>query len=356
MRTIHDLQKFAANNSLEAAAKRSLHAIWEQIRQLPPMAIPVLPQGLVADGRNGTGYFDSLPGLCLDLPFGVIHRGTDAAGRMVLAYRPAHTGQAQVEVYFERYTPAPQHQLVIIQQDPAGGGWVDCQGFACEILGRITRALDSGADYTANELIKTPVSRVACNTYYMSAVGKAQSWADLDEIKDDIRANCDRVISDALNARKQALFNLGLAGPRLESAGTFDFERLAAAMSVAMNAAVYAGQLGMDDITPQLMIRLAKGLDIGALTGTMADFSTKRPTRAVCEAAVRARIVKDRESGEMAKDLAVEDRSALDNAPAFVKQYMDTLRGFCMDYVGDAGVLPQLMEHVMLALEHLCDD
>lgn len=355
MRTIHDLQKFAANNSLEAAAKRSLHAIWETIRSLPPMAIPELPRETMEKGQNGTGYFDKLPGLLEDLPLGVIHRGMEFGGRMVLAYRPAHTGQATVEVYFERYTPG-RGQLVIIQQDPAGGGWVDTQGFACEILGRITKALDCGADYTANHLLQNPTSRVACNTYYMSAVGKAQSWADLDAIKDDIRTNCDRVISDTLNARKQALFNLGLAGPRLESAGTFDFERLAAAMSVAMNAAVYAGQLGMDDITPQLMIRLAKGLDIGALTGTMADFSTKRPTRAVCEAAARARIVKDRESGEMARDLAVEDRSALDNAPAFVKQYMDTLRGFYMDYVGDAGVLPQLMEHVMLALRHICAD
>jgi len=106
----------------QTAARGSLHDLWEQIRERKDL--PVMPAAWLEAGANGTGYFDHLCEMGSTIPMGVLFKGNDRHGRMVVVCRSVNNGE--VMVMFDRYSPGASK--VICHQIRGGGANVDCNG------------------------------------------------------------------------------------------------------------------------------------------------------------------------------------------------------------------------------------
>ncbi len=97
MNNFNELQS-AVKTDLNVAQTRAyeeLRTLWEQLRETP---MGVIPAEVLKDGANGTGYYDGL--LTIKTEMGVLYKGTDEWGRMVIVWRD---GGCRQQVVFDRY-------------------------------------------------------------------------------------------------------------------------------------------------------------------------------------------------------------------------------------------------------------
>jgi len=79
----------------QTRAYEELRQLWEQLREVP---MGVIPDEVLKEGANGTGYYDGL--LTIKTEMGVLYKGTDEWGRMVVVWRD---GGCRQQCVFDRY-------------------------------------------------------------------------------------------------------------------------------------------------------------------------------------------------------------------------------------------------------------
>lgn len=107
MNNFADIEKIVKHD-LHVAQDRAageLKTLWDSLRAV---AMPLLPSAVIKEGENGTGYFDGL--VHVQVPAGVVYKGVDEFGRMVLLWSDG----AKTQVVFDRY--AERSGLLISQR------------------------------------------------------------------------------------------------------------------------------------------------------------------------------------------------------------------------------------------------